>query len=79
MNFTVLWLFVKVFSVNFWGIVSFGAAKASNPRKSPFHQFAKVSSLKSSPLYSILVSCSQSAVLLEDEAHTLLVRTSMNT
>ena len=32
-NFAVLWLFAKVFSVKFWGIVSFGAAKVSNPQK----------------------------------------------
>ena len=30
-NFAVLWLFPKVFSVKFWGMLSFGAAKASNP------------------------------------------------
>ena len=53
-NYAVLWLFAKVFSVKFWGVVSFGAAKAS---KSCFHQFTKVYSLKSFPLYSILVSC----------------------
>ena len=27
MNFAVSWLFAKVFSAKFWGIVSFGAAK----------------------------------------------------
>ena len=32
-NFVVVWLFVKVFSAKFWGMVSFGAAKVSNPRK----------------------------------------------
>ena len=32
-------------------MASFGAAKASNPRKSYFHQFAKVFSLESFPLY----------------------------
>ena len=31
--FAVLWLFVKVFSTKFGGVVSFGTAKASNPRK----------------------------------------------
>ena len=30
-TFAVLWLFVKVFSVRFGGVVSFGMAKASNP------------------------------------------------
>ena len=40
-TFAVLWLFTKVFLVKFRGIVSFGAAKASNlqefsPRKSYF-------------------------------------------
>ena len=39
-----------------WGVASFGAGKASNPqkfspRKSYFHQFAKVFSLESFPLY----------------------------
>ena len=32
-NFTVLWLFAKVFSVKFGSVVSFGAAKASYLRK----------------------------------------------
>ena len=30
-NFAVLWLFTKVFSANFGGVMSFGVAKASNP------------------------------------------------
>ena len=30
-NFTVVWLFAKVFSVNFGGVVSFSTTKASNP------------------------------------------------
>ena len=30
-DFTVLWLFAKVFSAKFGGMASFGAAKASNP------------------------------------------------
>ena len=33
MNFAVLWLFTKVFSVKFGGVVSFSTARASNPRK----------------------------------------------
>ena len=42
-----------------WGVASFGMAKASNPRKfsprkSYFHQFAKVFSLTSFPLYGML-------------------------
>ena len=42
-TFVVLWLFTKIFSVKFGGIVSFGAAKASNlqnfsPRKSPIRE-----------------------------------------
>ena len=47
MNFTVLWLFVKVFSTKFGGVVSFGAAKVSNLRKfsRKNHQFVKVFSL----------------------------------
>ena len=41
-----------------WGVASFGMAKVSNPRKfSPrklyFHQFTKVFSLESFPLYDI--------------------------
>ena len=32
-NFVVLWIFAKVSSAKFRGVVSFGAAKASNPRK----------------------------------------------
>ena len=35
-NFAVLWLSVKVFSTKLGGVVSFGIAKASNPRKSYF-------------------------------------------
>ena len=60
-NFLVLWLFTKVFSTKFGGVASFAMAKASNPRKffcenRIFHQFAKVFSLESFPLYSILHS-----------------------
>ena len=33
MNFAVLWLFMKVFSVKFEGMAFFGAAKASNPQR----------------------------------------------
>ena len=33
-NFSVLWLFAKVFSVKFGGVASFGTAKVSNPWKS---------------------------------------------
>ena len=32
-HFAVLWLFAKVFSAKIGGVASFGAAKASNPRK----------------------------------------------
>ena len=32
-NFTVLWLFVKVFSAKFGSVTSFGVANASNIRK----------------------------------------------
>ena len=35
MNFAVLWLFVKVFSAKFGGVVSFDAAQGTNPRKFP--------------------------------------------
>ena len=51
MDFAVLWLFAKVFSAKFGGVASFGVAKASNPRKSYFHQSVKVFSLESFPLY----------------------------
>ena len=50
-NFTVLWLFTKVFSVKFGGVASFGAAQASNSRKfspskvSRFTVFCTVSKL----------------------------------
>ena len=57
-NFVVLWLFAKVFSAKFLGMVSFGVAKVRNPQKfspqrSYFHQFTKVSSLESFVLYGI--------------------------
>ena len=57
-NFAVLWLFTKVFYAKFGGVVSFGAAQQAF-RESflhencLFHQFAKVFSLESFPLYSI--------------------------
>ena len=39
-NFVDLWLFTKVFSVKFGGVVSFSMARASNPRKfSPLKSF----------------------------------------
>ena len=47
-NFVVLWLFAKVFSAKFGGVVSFGAARASNPRKS---SFSPIHSLESFPVY----------------------------
>ena len=48
--------YTREFSPRNLGVVSFGAAKASNlqkfsPQKSYFHQFAKVFSLESFPLY----------------------------
>ena len=55
MNFVVLWLFTKVFT---GGVASFAVAKESNQRKffffHIFNQFAKVFSLESFLLYSIL-------------------------
>ena len=56
-NCVVLWLFAKVFSTKFWGVASFGTAKASNPwnfslRNHLFRQFTEVFSLESFPLYS---------------------------
>ena len=55
-NFTVLWLYAKVFSTKFWDVPSFGAAKASNPWKLLLkycisHKLAKVFSLESFPLH----------------------------
>ena len=58
-NFCELRSFVAVhesFLREIWGVASFGVAKTSNPRKfypqkSYFHQFAKVFSLESFPLY----------------------------
>ena len=54
-NFAVFWLSAKVFSTKLGGMVSFGTAKVSNPRKFSlyFHQFAKVFSRESFPLYGI--------------------------
>ena len=55
-NFAVLLQFAKVFSTKFESEASFGMAKQSNPRKfslQKFHQFAKVFSLDSFPLYGI--------------------------
>ena len=59
-NFAVLWLFAKVFSVKFGGVASFGTVKASNLRKfslrkSYFHQFV----CKSFPLYGVPPQCNQ--------------------
>ena len=58
-NFAVLWLFAKVFPVKFGGLVSLGAAQMGIPQKflcknCIFHQFVKVFSLESFPLYSIV-------------------------
>ena len=60
-NFVVLWLFTKVFSGKFGGVASFCMAKESNLRKffRIFNQFAKVFSLESFPLYSILHSLAE--------------------
>ena len=58
MNFTVLWLFAKVFSTKFGDVATFGAAQVSNPHKFFFHEIViftdsrKVFSLKSFLLYS---------------------------
>ena len=59
-NFAVLWLFVKVFFHKVWGrgILWHGKSKQSGKVFSVkfifFYQFAKVFSLKSSPLYGII-------------------------
>ena len=60
-NYTVLWLFAKVFSAKFGDMVSFGTAKTSDlPKfslwKSYFHQFTKVFSLKSFPIYGSILT-----------------------
>ena len=39
MNFAVVWLFVKVFSVKFGNEMFFGAAKLSNPQKFSLRKF----------------------------------------
>ena len=68
-------------------MASFGAAKVSNPRsflhkKSYFHQFVKIFSLESLPLYGTMLSYSTAAVvvILLDISHitmsgTVLVST----
>ena len=53
---------MKVFSAKFGRVVSFCTTKAStpqkfSPRKSCFHQFAKVFSLESFPLYGSFILC----------------------
>ena len=68
-SFVVLWLFVKVFSINFWGLASFGGggAKARNPRKfspwklyfSPIHKHYRPRKL--SAIYS---TCTNFNILL---------------
>ena len=56
-KFCGLWLFAKVFSAKFGGVVSFSAAQARAIRESflrenrIFHQSAKLFSLESFPLY----------------------------
>ena len=50
------------FNCKIWGVASFAATKVSNPwkfspRKSYFHQFAKVFSLESFPVYGCLLGC----------------------
>ena len=45
--------FVAIRKSFLWGVASFGMAKVGNLRKSSFHQFVKVFSLESFPLYSI--------------------------
>ena len=61
MNFAVLWLFVKVLSVKFGGVASFGVGKVSNLRKFSLrncilHQFAKVSHYTVANLLISLIS-----------------------
>jgi len=59
-NFAVLWLFAKVFSVKFGGVAPLALQKWAI-RKSflhenwIYHQFTKVFSLKSFPLYGTFV------------------------
>ena len=51
-NFTVLWLFEKVFFAKFVDVASFGAAKASNLQKSYFSPIRGSFLPQSFPLYS---------------------------
>ena len=68
-NFTVLCLFVKVFSVKFGGVVSFGTAQASNQQKCspPKSYFSPIFSLRSLQLVDLL-----SAVLSQLASHAPL-------
>ena len=60
MNFAVLWLFTKVFSAKFGGMAKFGGVVSFGERfihkDRIFHQFAKVFSLESFPLYGSFAS-----------------------
>ena len=50
-NFAVLWLFAKVFYVKFGGVASLAQHRRAISENHIFHQFAKVFSLESFPLY----------------------------
>ena len=58
LNFAVLWLFAKVFSVKFGGVASFGGTSGQSVKvlstKIFFHQFVKVFSHESFPLHGTL-------------------------
>ena len=54
-NFTVLWLFAKVFSMKFEGVASFSAAQTSNPQK--------FSPSKVSHCTVLIVQCSLSSIV----------------
>ena len=66
MNFAVLWLFAKVFSEKFGGVAPLVLQKRAirESENCIFHQFAKVFSLKSFPLYSSM--CCQNFFIIQN-------------
>ena len=72
-NFAVLWLYAKVFSVKFWGVASFGTAKASNPRKFSLRKFTNSQKFSPSKVsrYMVIISL-DTIVTLEAPKGTML-------
>ena len=69
-NFIILWLVAKVFSAKFGGMASVGVPKLIGAIRESFlhenciyHQFVKVFSLESFPLYGIWCTCILSIIL----------------